>query len=288
MLPENDGQTGGAPQGAPSSSPAEGAPAGAPQGGAPPNSDILNFDPFGPTADQGQPSEPTSPEAGAEPQAPAPQQLSAPPAAPQGGEDIAALRAQIARLEAAIAQPQAQQPAAPQSQEQRQPRYNARVPEQIMQMMSSEDPMQRMQGVTMLVNGIGEMVHDTVMREVTSTLQNFQQEVPRMAQATVQDHAAQVATFQDFYGKFPELNNPVFYPMVLEVASKIAKEKGAKAWSGELRDAIGQEVYKLLKWQVPQAPKPKAPAVTPGGSARPAAVNSGTDPQQAAMLDLLQ
>lgn len=284
MLP--DEPNGGAPAPAPSGAPSPAAEPSAPSAGAPSTSDILNFDPFGPNTDQGQPSEPASPEAGAAPQS-APQQPSAPSPAPQDQD----LRAQISRLEGmitAMQQPQAAAPQQPQAAEPRAPRYNARIPEQIMTMMSSEDPMQRAQGVTHLVNGIGEMVHDTVMREVSTLLQNFQQEVPRLAQATVQDQAAQAATFQDFYGKWPELNNPVFYPMVLEVAGRIAKEKGATAWSAELRDAIGQEVYKLLKWQVPQGAKPKAPAVTPGGSARPTSANSGADPQQAAMLDLLQ
>lgn len=159
-----------------------------------------------------------------------------------------------------------------------------------MQMMASEDVNERMQGVTTLVNGIGEMVHETVMNEVRQLMESVRTEVPQQIQATAREREQSQALFNDFYGKYPMLNNPRLYGIVTATAAELAQQMGVNGWTPEFRDRLGQEVLKTLGWQAgaPAAqPKPGARpnAVAPGGSRPATPQTDGAQDEMAALIN---
>lgn len=251
---------------------------------------ILDYDPFdkpaesGKTLEEGQePAGGNVPAPGADPAQVAPTVPGAPPAPTQlTQEQIEEMIAE--RVAAQVAERVAQfQPAQPQpGQHQAQPgqqpgapapqkRYGFQVPQPIFDGLNSEDPQHRNQALVHVMNGVAEVIHDTVLAQVTQLIESVRQEVPAAAQQTVQRTAEAKAVFDDFYGTYPELNDPNIHALVGQISAKIgAKHRGG--WSPALRDEIGREVYRVLKWPVPGARGPVAkPAPSSSTSSRPGA-----------------
>lgn len=197
------------------------------------------------------------------------------PAKPTDDSSMALLTQQIAALtdrastaETALAAMQAQsKPATPG--EPQPPNFDFIIPDALVGSLSSDDPVEVKQGIQALVKGVGQTVHRIVMEEVNSIVER-----ERTAMTTSVSNQQQMVNLQqDFYAKFPELNNPALKPVVGNVAQQVMSELGVKEWSSEIRDVVGNRVRALLTVGVAPEPipepTPKPPMLT-GGTGRPA------------------
>lgn len=177
------------------------------------------------------------------------------------------------------------------------PAYDYTIPDQLIAAMSSEDPNERKKGTAMLIKGVAQGIHKTIIEGVNSQLQQLVQNLPAIITQHTQ-HIQQAQTVEtDFYGKFPQLKHEQLRPLVAKVAEGIMKEKKQTSWTPELRDAIGAKVIELVRSAVPATaavatPQPAAapqPAMFGGNSAvnNPRALNSGKPTQQDHMADIL-
>lgn len=293
MLPENNTPTPAAP--------AEGTNGATPPAESPgvDLKEILNYDPFEPKPGIENTQEPV---AGTEVVPPAtpptpPQPDPNTPAAPTL-EQFQELQARLTAMEAARyqqqqapqggqqQQPQPGQQGQPGTQPQPQRRYGFQVQQQILDGLNAEDPNVRNGSLVTLVNGVGEIIHDTVIAEVRGMIEQMSAAVPQQIQQTTQAAAEQQKVFNDFYGTFPELNQPAFHQLVGTIAGQIGAKKPG-GWTPALRDEIGREVYKILKWPIPgqrqNAPKPPAQSSSSSRPGAPAPMGE----QVQDMMDLL-
>jgi len=188
------------------------------------------------------------------------------------------LRQQLATLQA---QMQAQA-AAPQAQQQQAqdtlPPYAFNIPPELLQLMYSEDPTERQQGLTAYAMGIARTVHSQVRDEYQQVMQSAIQQAIASTQ-----QAQQVR--QDFYGKYPELDKPELYPVVQAVAQQVAAQTGANSWTPEFRDAVGERVRALIQPQAqPQPPRTPASGQATAGNGRPAVGQKPTMADEIAAL----
>lgn len=244
--------------------------------------DVMNHDPFPggelPPEEKGaaeavpsqQPSEqkPGEPAIPAEGGAAAPAATPAAPAttpavpaapAPMAVPENVALQAQVTSLQAALARMQsqqtqpAQQPAAQKPAEK--PDFMFNVPDQLIQLMGSEDPSQVRQGVQALMAGLGQSIHGIVMEAVDAKFAS----VPSMITQGQEMLAQKQNIFDDFYKAHPDLNQPALHSIIANVGAQVQAEMGLHAWSPQLRDAIAVRVRQSLG-QIQGATQVAAPA----------------------------
>ncbi len=235
----------------------------------------------------GQTPQAVQPQPGATPGAPAPQvptPTPAAPVAPQPGQDpalaaaIATLADTVSRLPAGQPQPQAQPPV--DQVELPQHGYVFNIPDGLDTALISDDPATRKTALGSLVQGTAQTIHREVIKSMRA---EFGRVLPQIVQGMISQQRTQQNVAQDFYGTYKEFANPVFRPLVQQVAMQIVRETGARGWTPDLRDKIGQRMREVLQGagfaagaqpqpQVPQPQLPNGPAaITPGG-ARPAVV----------------
>lgn len=140
------------------------------------------------------------------------------------------------------------------------------IPPALAEMLESEDPAERTQGMRYLASGAATAAVAHVKQMLAPI---FRQGLPRMIQQVVHQQETRKTVDQDFYGKFPQLNKPELHNFVLQVGREVAAETGKKAWDGELRDAIGQRVIERLSSLLPVV-QPAQPAATPAPTRRAA------------------
>ena len=211
------------------------------------------------------------------------------PVAPQPGSDpalaaaIATLAETVSRMPAG-GQPQPQGQPQPDQGELPQHGYVYNIPDGLDTALVSDDPATRKTALASLVQGTSQTIHREVVKAMRA---EFGRVVPSIVQNMITQHRTQQNVAQDFYGTYKEFANPVFRPLVQQVALQIVREKGASGWTPDLRDAIGARMREVLQSagfaagaqpvqpQLPQAPVGPA-AIMPGGS-RPAVVADPTN-----------
>ena len=164
--------------------------------------------------------------------------------------------------EAASAQTQqAPQQAPAQGPTQADRKFALQVPDQMVDALRSEDPRLVKSAVEAMVNGAAEMAYRTALTEATEQMRTIASEIYSQQQGTV---SQQQQIFNDFYGAYPELNNPDLRIIVRAVGEQVAKELGTSTWGPKLRDLIGTRVRQLLGNRVEQGQQPQAqPQVQP-------------------------
>lgn len=270
----------------------------------------MNFDPFTPAGDEVEVPSPEGQQAPGEgTQAQPPSQT---PAVPPGGTpapagtqpapispEIQAILDQNRALVEQVSQLTAGQKPGGQPQEQppqdvfaQMPEYIYELPDPLMVSLNSEDPVERKRAMTHLIRGVAQGIHKTVLGVVAQRLTQLETAIPSNIQQRMAHAETARTVHTDFYGKFPQLNNPVLLPVVKQIAEAHMKETGQTHWSPELRDAIGQKVLQVLAGVVPAAapaaPKPAAAPAMFGGNApqgRPAP-KTGPKTQQDHMADI--
>lgn len=179
------------------------------------------------------------------------------------------------------------------------PSYDYNVPDQLVEMMGSEDPNERKQAMGFLVKGVAQGIHQQIMSTVGSQFQNLQQHIPQTVQQMQQTQAVQQQVATDFYGTYPEFNDPNITPIVQNVAKQVMEEQGKNAWDQSLRDEIGKRVKGILgkvagsNTQQQQNTAPKTPANPPatfqngGASSRAGGMKSQPTTQQDHIVDIM-
>lgn len=127
------------------------------------------------------------------------------------------------------------------------PSYMVQMPQELMTMLNSEDSAERATGFSHLANGIGQMVHGTVLQAVRTELGSAMKDLEVKVGETQVRGAEQQAASTDFYAAFPALDDPSLKPLVAQVATAIVSETGASKWTKELRDAIGLRATNIIK-----------------------------------------
>lgn len=167
------------------------------------------------------------------------------------------------------------------------PSFLLQMPQDLMAQINSEDLSERSQGFSNLVNGIGQMMHGHMIKvleeKLSATVSLVEQRAEAQKVRTVEDQAV----LDDFYGKFPKLNDDAIRPLVQQVTTQLVQETGASKWTQELRNAIGIRTTQIIKAAAGSLggngggetapgttkPAPKPPAQMKGG-ARPQAASA--------------
>jgi len=166
-----------------------------------------------------------------------------------------------------IAQPKVEtaKPEAPKEEEL--PSYQFAINPKLVQALASEDDNERAQATSVLVGALGQHIHRNIRQEYDAKLANVvqqmqQQLVPQAVnQMTLTQQGQQLQN--DFYTKYPELNNPVLRQVVHAESMKMLQEgKFTGQWTPEFRDALGTRVKTTLAGMGFTGGQP-APAPTP-------------------------
>ncbi|MGI9610005.1 MAG: hypothetical protein ACR2NL_06895 [Acidimicrobiia bacterium] len=194
----------------------------------------------------------------------------------QSNQLVAQLQSQMASMQQQQQQPAPQQPGIlPQQQQPQadplQGNYRFQMPAELVNGLASEDANIRSQALTFLVENTGKQIHQQVLSSV-------QQMIPQQVAPIVQQHQAQAqhdtTVYNDFYGTYPNLNQPQYRPIVREAADAVLARYPNVPWSDQLKAAIGQEAVQRINnlatgMQQPYAqpvPPQQMPPVQPGGA----------------------
>lgn len=248
---------------------------------------VLGYDPFGPVepAPQ-QPDQPVQPPEQQIPPQLSPVQTPAAAAVPAVPNELDAVRAELNRVNAELQQIRQPAPAAgPAQPSDPIPTYQYEIPDQVLQLMVSEDPAHRKLALGNVMTAVSRSVHGMMQRELS-------QVIPALARQVMVEHLSQQEVGRDFYTKYPALDQPHLRPLIYQIAAGWAQQYPQAGWNAQTRDAIAQLVYKTFNMQFPGqqhagngAAPPQAPVMMPTLS-RPAASGVMTDEQE--MLDLMR
>lgn len=156
------------------------------------------------------------------------------------------------------------------------PQYSLSIPEKIVSAIQSEDPEESSAGISALANGLAVTIHSKMREEMTTKLQEITQNLPTQFTSYLQNYNAQRAVAEDFYGSFPEFAHPDLRETVVQVATKIAQEKGMQEWNPTFKKILAERLRALglgAKVEDKAAQQTTTPPKLSGGSgSRPATV----------------
>lgn len=164
--------------------------------------------------------------------------------------------------------------------------YNALFGSEV----ADEERMMALQG---FASGIATTVHNNIMESLGSWTKRQFNAVPRVVNYLVEQREASRATTKslrdDFYGAFPELNKPELSPIIRATIQSIQKETGAKVWTPQMRNLVGERVKKVLSaYAQANAPVAPAPKMVPASVTPPATKPQNLDPNSPeAIFDIM-
>lgn len=164
--------------------------------------------------------------------------------------------------------------------------YNALFGSEV----ADEERMMALQG---FASGIATTVHNNIMESLGSWTKRQFNAVPRVVNYLVEQREASRATTKslrdDFYGAFPELNKPELSPIIRATIQSIQKETGAKVWTPQMRNLVGERVKKVLSaYAQANAPVAPAPKTVPASVTPPATKPQNLDPNSPeAIFDIM-
>lgn len=158
------------------------------------------------------------------------------------------------------------------------PPYMFAIPQQLQQMMESEDPSKRAQGYSYLMAGALRAGHQSIREEFQAEMQKLRTELPNAITSAHSVRDTQRQVFDDFYGAHPDLKIPQLGSFIYQQAMALSQEQPGLfigGWNQQARDAVAMRVRQILGKTAPVAQKPigrKPPQMLNGG-ARPAIEN---------------
>lgn len=164
--------------------------------------------------------------------------------------------------------------------------YNALFGSEV----ADEERMIALQG---FASGIATTVHNNIMESLGSWTKRQFNAVPRVVNYLVEQREASRATTKslrdDFYGAFPELNKSELSPIIRATIQSIQKETGAKVWTPQMRNLVGERVKKVLSaYAQANAPVAPAPKTVPASVTPPATKPQNLDPNSPeAIFDIM-
>ena len=153
-------------------------------------------------------------------------------------------------------------------------------PAELVQAIQAEDPAKAQAAMGTILQHVAASVHQTVMQQVRGPhTRELEQRITQRAANTSQER--EIAN--DFYGKYPLLDNAFGRSCVVDAATEVRSETGLQAWSPALRDAIATRAAEKAKAGItayqptaPPAVAPPQPFMASGSEAR--APTTVTDP----------
>lgn len=143
------------------------------------------------------------------------------------------------------------------------------VPDQVYDAIFSEDVTTSKQGLNSLLAGLSQAIHTRLRAEMGDTITRYGERAKSEQSAAQQQQtvAQQRQQMQDqFYGKFPALNNPIARQIVSTVAGQLAVELPNATWDDAYMASLGaraqSEIAKLAGIAQPEA-APAAPTPAP-------------------------
>lgn len=158
------------------------------------------------------------------------------------------------------------------------PQYQFQIPQEVMDKMGSDDPNQIRAGLAEFATGVASVAHYNVAMQFEERIAELEkqlleksvQQFRQTTQAEEQAKKTQKTVFDDFYGKYPELNKPGLQQFVQMQAQQLAQQYGVTGWSEQFRDTLGAHCKKLLGLGSGQGPSPDAGQGTKNGGQKPA------------------
>lgn len=248
-----------------------------------------------PPVEQPQGQQPPVVDPNAPPTAPMAQpQQPAPPAATQA--ELAELRGHLLGFVQANQQqkPQATPQPAPTAAE----IFPVQLSDEIIQMMSAEDPSMRRRAYEHLGSELGARVLQETQRHVSGVVNQIIQSVPQMVTSMIAQQNQMQRWHDDFYKAYPQLGaSPQLKRFVGAVAAQLAQSGAIQGLDDAAFDVVAQNVVKSLGGNpqairragatpaVPTIP-PRRPAVA-GNTARQMPNGNPVDPNSALAIDEL-
>ena len=123
------------------------------------------------------------------------------------------------------------------------PNYAFNVPDKLVEVFTStEDPKEFKQALEAYAQGIAGAIHQQMAAQMESMYKPQFDNLPAMVQQTIAAQKQHTEVRADFYGKFPELDQPALHGVVENVAKQLAVKHKIKQWSPEFRDKVGKAV----------------------------------------------
>lgn len=210
-----------------------------------------------------------------------------PVTAPAPDQNTQALQAQVQALIAQNAQllermsqgagSQAPQPGPNGQQGQQQPQgeadpymdYRFAIPDDVAGAIFNEDPAVARQGMTHLVNSLGRIVHERVLRSVQERVlpQHLSQFGQQLTQTQQQEQMR-----NEYFNSFPQHNDPGIRVIVAQEAQALWTANPTLSWDANARNALGARVQaRLTGAPIPQQQPAAAPLPPVVPAPRPAA-----------------
>lgn len=158
------------------------------------------------------------------------------------------------------------------------PKYDFNIPDALIEVLTTEtDKGKFKEGVAALASGIANAIQATMLPYIEAQFNPRFDSIPQMLQAHIQGQEKAKTVRQDFYGTYPELDQPALYGFIRQIGDATAKELKITEWNQTLRDETAKRVKAIIA-QATGVKTPAKPAVTPprmigGNSARTAPAN---------------
>lgn len=176
-------------------------------------------------------------------------------------------------------------------------KYSLGVPDEIANLIFSEDVTERKHGINGLVNGLANTIHARLREEYQAAFKDqvtpLITSIPTVVGREVERSYSAREIVNDFYGTYKGVNLKQHGELVKTVAQAVFQQKGSETWNADVRDEIGKRVYQILgiplesQTEVPKTPpKSGPPKMTPVGNTR----GSGRvlSQQEAEMMEFLK
>lgn len=161
-------------------------------------------------------------------------------------------------------------------QQQNQARYGLNITDEMLAMVTSQDPAQVRLALNTIVNGVANLLHNNIQTEYRA---HVSEAVQSYYTKRSEDEGKRREVFDDFYGKYPTLNDPVLLPIVARVAKEEMTQLGDNVnWSPTLRDKIGTRVMQEIAVLAKKFSEPVAEGPQQAATAAAAALKKQTGP----------
>lgn len=125
-----------------------------------------------------------------------------------------------------------------------------RIPDAIKEKIFSEKPEDMMDGLGMLMQGVAQITHYNVRKEMAQLMDQRMDNKVNKAQSELTEKQeakqTQASIRKDWEKAYPDLAEKDLQPLVAHIGQQVVQETGAKEWNEELRDKIAARVRKVL------------------------------------------
>lgn len=182
-----------------------------------------------------------------------------------------ALRRELEELRAT---PQASQPAATETGQPQEQlvRYGLTLPKPVTDALLSDDPQQNVTAINQIVNDLGTIVHNSVLKQVRAEVgEAFRQlhATGTQAQSETTRETAIADGRKEYFKAFPAHENELILPLIQTESRKMAAEFPGLKWSPDYVNALGTRVNRALA-TLRGDPAPVEPTAQPQPASRPA------------------